>query len=1549
MNTLVAHLDADAFFASVEQAADTRLRGRPVAVGGERRGIIASASYEARRYGVYSPMPTALARRLCPGLIILPGDFEKYEQFSRWMFSYAYDFTPEVEIGSIDEGWFSLAGVRRPPLEVAATIREAIRQSLKITVSEGIGRNKLVSQIASKLNKPGVFRLVPPGEELRFLGPLPNRWLPGVGPRTAARLNAAGLPLIRHVAALPVDLLSLLVGSIAPQLSRFARGEDDRPLVPAREPAKSYSQQRTFARDQTDEAYLEATLRRMADELFARLRAEGRTVRTLTVRIRYNDMSEDQVSDSLPEPTDLESEVYGRLAWMLKRAWRRRVSLRMLSLKLSNLYGAVFRSELPLSPEAGHREARHRLAEVVDRLRQEHGRSVILRGHDLLLRQGEPDPTPRFQVSVPSVPWKSRSADAQRIGRPIRPLSRIEAVPTPSAVPRSTPARSRFKPPVPLVVRSHYSFLNSTLSVADIVRLATEQQLPAVALCDQGNLHGAVEFFIRMREAGLHPVLGAELRCGGQRLWLYVENATGYENLCRLLSSPAPRCRGTLEPGGPPPDDTRPPPGQPVEITEAVLQDPARTAGLIAVSPDPRLEACFRGRFYRALTTRRELRAYRPGDGPPAVPVAPVQYASPAERWKLDILQSIRTLTLLNQPHPEKSGRSRGHFRTAAEWAAALGDHPELAVHTREIAERCRFAFALGRPQFPPFRTPDGTGADTFLRRLVLAGLARRYPPARQAALRAQLEEELRIIHEVGYEELFLLTWDLLRECRKAGIPWITRGSAADSLVCYCLGISNVCPVRFDLYFRRFLNRERMALNKLPDIDIDFPHDRKDEVVDLLFRKHGPEHCAVVGGFSTFRARSAFAEVAKVLGLAEREVRRFTEHFPWSFGPVPDPEGEEESSRPFVGSETPPEGRLAALLRSRPETRDLPLEEEPYRTALTMAEFLEGVPRHPKMHPCGVVLSRDPIHRLTPTFVSPKGWPTTHLDMEAVEAVGLVKMDILAQGGLAVMRDTQAALARRGIHVDLGRLEVRRTEPGTSLPATEPKPAGGGEAAGVGLLLVNANPTPERFDDPEVWELIAGGEARAVHHIESPAMISLARMTNVRDIDTLIALVSVIRPGAANEDKKREFTRRHQGLRPVTYAHPSLERCLRSTFGLVVYEEHILQICDLFAGLPGGRADLLRRALIKENWSVVEQIGREFAECARCRGRSEEAIAQVWRLLTGFHGYAFCKAHSTAYGVEAYQSAWLKRYFPAEFMAAVLTHGKGFYRPLVYVLEAWRLGVPLLPPWINEPGPEFALVYDPPTDPAPPPPPGRPDPRARPAIRVPAVRVATLTQRTREAILVERQRGPFRSLADFFLRVQPTREEMEALSRAGAFDGFGRSRCEQFWEIQQLAARWDPHTPNGQGWLIPPPTARSDNRGAFEEPTHLQRLQWQMELLGFPAGGHPLELYPEVAWETYCPVARLGEFAGEEVTLCGLVIEDRLHHQSTGEPMKFLTLCDWTGMVETELFAASYRRFGLATVRYPLLEVTGRVEPFDNGRGYTLRVLRAGEPRRYRR
>ena len=1441
MRTIV-HLDADAFFASVEQAADSRLRGKAIAVGGESRGIIASASYEARQFGIYTPMPTARARKLCPKLIFLPGDYERYEQFSNWMFGYAYDFTPNVEQTSIDEGYFDItANHSRPASDIARTIGRAIRQSLKITVSEGMASNKLISQIASKLNKPAAFQIVADGQEKSFLHPLPNRWLPGVGPKAALRLNAAGLAEIGQIAATPVDLLELLIGNQAPALRQFANGIDERPLIPAGEPQKTFSQQETFNEDVTDEEYVEAVLRRMADQLFAKVREEGRSVRTLTVKVRYNDRDENQRAASLREPTDLETDIYGRLHGLLKEAWQRRVSLRLVSLKLSNVYAGVFRSELPLETNARQHEARERLAVVLDELRRNKGWSVVQRGHDLRLRDA-----PRDFVKAHAQP---AAAIRYQVRRAVRP---------PVAAP----------PYIPLRVRSYYTFLDSTLSPAAIVNLARQHGQTSVALTDLGNLHGAVEFAQEAKQAGIQPLFGTELRVQDQPLLLFVESAAGYANLNRLLSlkADADHTEGAVAA-----QQRRP-------LPRARLAEFAE--GLLAVSPDTELANLFPGRFYQMATKGA-------ASGRHAVVACPaIHYALPGDRMKYDIVQSIRTLTLLRQPHPEKRLDGALHFRTPAELAAACREHPEWLAHTQEIAARCRFELPFGKPQFPAFVPPDGSPPQEFLHRLVADGLRRRYG-GQAAAHQAQVAQELQIISAVGYEEYFLVVWNILQECRRQGIEWITRGSAADSLVCYCLGISDVCPIRFRLYFRRFLNQERMALNKLPDIDVDFPHDRKDDVVNILFAKYGRDHCAVVGGFSTFQARSAFADVAKVLGMAEREVRKFTHYFPWSFG------GSWGPDEPAVqtGAE------LRAQLAASPENRDLPLDEEPFKTTLDMAVFLDGFPRYPKMHPCGVVLSRQPMHELTPTFIANKGYPTTHYDMDAVEVIGLVKVDVLAQGGLAVMRDVRDALARRGVTVDLNALEP--------------------------------------WDNPAVWDMLAAGSGRSVHHIESPAMTSLCRQCQVRDVDTLIAIVSVIRPGAANEGKKLAFTRRYQGLEPITYPDPSLEAVLSDTFGLVIYEEHILQICEAFAGLPPGRADVLRRALNKHKRPVIAEICREFIQSATARGHTQAKIEEVWGLVTGFAGYAFCKAHSTAYGIEAYQSAWLKRYYPAEFMAAVLSNGKGFYDPLVYILECHRLGLKLLPPSVNAPGPAFTAQGQ--------------------NIRVPLIRAQGLTDGMTTRLLAERARGEFTSLADFYQRVRPLPEEFEAMIRAGGLDEFGLSRTRAFWEAQNLL-KADRHTPRSTRgarnleFTFDPPkdlvaSFFSDHACLLREPTRQERLEAETELFGYAVSGQPLELFPDIAWDTYCPVTRLGEHLGETVVTCGLVVEQRTHHQVTGEPMKFLTLADWTGMVETELFAESYRNYGLATVRYPVLEVTATVEPFENGRGFSLRVLRAGKPR----
>ncbi|HRH98572.1 MAG TPA: PHP domain-containing protein, partial [Prosthecobacter sp.] len=1075
---------------------------------------------------------------------------------------------------------------------------------------------KLVSQIASKLRKPHCFIEVAPGQEQGFLWPLENKWLPQVGPVLAAKLNTAGLRMVEHIARTPVDELSLLVGSGASALRDYALGNDLRPVVCDAPAAKSYGEQETFNQDTTDTTFIIARLRAMADTLMRRVREDGKSIRTVTLRLRYNDMDEVTRSASLDEPTDLEHDLYPLLQAMLTRAWERRVSVRLIGLRFTKVYDSGFCNVLPLEQSDMKRERLHTLSLIVDDLRR--GNRSIMRGHDLWLSQHRQ--APRQTLPKPQLVTDPTATVTNRVLRE-RPGT------GPQIITRHT---ARLAVPA-LNVKSCFSFLDSTLTIPAIIAAAAAHDMPAVAITDR-NLHAAVPFFQAATAAGIKPIIGAELCCDKKPLLAYVQNLRGYQNLCRLLSFNNDACIT---------------PTQMHDHLEGLIILPANTA---------------------------------------AVALPEIRYHKPADKVFFDIVQSMKTLTLLREKHARKR-RGDFAFHPPAEWpysAAAM-------QAAQDIAAQCEFAFDFKTLRFPRYTPADGSTPAAMLYRLAHAGLTQRYGiKARQHE--AQLREELAIISEVGYEEYFLTVWHLLKECSQLGIGWITRGSAADSLVCYALGISNVCPIRFELYFKRFLNRDRMALQKLPDIDIDFAHDRKDDVVRLLLDRYGPEHAAIVGGFNTFQARSAFGDVAKVLGVAENEIRRLTEHMPW----------------------TDARHAADAVALSR-ECDHSAWQEEPLRTALLMAGMLDGFPRYAKMHPCGVVLSRDPIRDQTPTFISGKGWPTTHFDMDAVEAVGLIKLDILAQGGLAVLRDTQATLRSQGLALDLPSLEVG-TRGGTEQPA-------------------RAEPV-EPWSDSGVWHMIATGNARGVHHIESPAMTSLACMADVRDIDRLVAIVSVIRPGAANGLKKAQFARRAQGLEPVDYTHDSLAPVLRSTFGVVAYEEHILQICEAFAGLAPGRGDVLRRALVKQDSAKINEVKVEFMAAAKERRRDARSIAYVWDLVAGFQGYAFCRAHSTAYAVEAYQGAYAKHYHPAEFMAGVLTNGKGFYSPLVYTLECRRLGIGFLSPDVNASNDAFTVERSDALSGTPAPPLGK-------AIRVPLRCIKDLSEATLARWRTEIARTPF--------------------------------------------------------------------------------------------------------------------------------------------------------------------------------------------------------------
>ncbi len=382
----ILHFDADAFFASVEQAADRHLRRRPIAVGNLHRGIVASASYEARRYGVYTPMPMSKARRLCPQLVVVPPHFDLYEQFSENIFGLAEEYTPLIERQSIDEGYLDLTGsqqyLRCDAESMAEKLQHTVADWLKLTISQGLARTKLLSQIAGKLHKPNGFKVIPPHrrDELNFLHPLPVKWLPGIGAVGSKLFHSAGITRIEQVAQLPVNWLAELAGRQAQRLKEFANNIDNRTVEASKPEAQSYGHQKTFETDTTDAAFIEATLRRLLDRAFRRVRADRKQVRTVTVKLRYTDMYENQGQMSLPEPTAAEEQMYPLISRLLHKLWSRRVRLRMVQVTLSKVYSGFEQLDL-----FGHKQRQRDLALTCDAIRERFGPQAMMRSHDRLL------------------------------------------------------------------------------------------------------------------------------------------------------------------------------------------------------------------------------------------------------------------------------------------------------------------------------------------------------------------------------------------------------------------------------------------------------------------------------------------------------------------------------------------------------------------------------------------------------------------------------------------------------------------------------------------------------------------------------------------------------------------------------------------------------------------------------------------------------------------------------------------------------------------------------------------------------------------------------------------------------------------------------------------------------------------------------------------------------------------------------------------------------------------------------------------------------------
>jgi DNA polymerase-3 subunit alpha len=1097
---------------------------------------------------------------------------------------------------------------------------------------------------------------------------------------------------------------------------------------------------------------------------------------------------------------------------------------------------------------------------------------------------------------------------------------------------------------VHLHCHSHYSFLRAVPSPAELIAAAVRESMPAVALTDTDGLYAAIPFYQAAREAGIKPILGAVLPIEDAEnatfpLLLLAANAEGYANLCRLVTRRqlddhplawslldthseglialyAPVAQAFLPVR--PSDSTgvRPKPSA-TRAAPTGSKCSAALQGGTAPTPerDPqakrasRLKEIFGENFYLELhhfpaSAKTNLRIATSLSRSLAVPLVAtnnVHFLAPADFLHHRVVNSIRAGQLLSRIAPPEIVDAEAWFKPAEAMRRAFADYPEALRATLEISERVQLKLDLGRLILPSFPVPEGETAFSYLWELCFRGARKRYhPPGRDVI--ARLTRELEVIDRLGLAPYFLLVWDIVREARRRGVPAAGRGSAASSMVSYCLGISRVCPLRWGLYFERFLNEQR---GDCPDIDLDLCGARRDEILDYVYERWGTQHVAMIGSFVTMHARLAVREVAKVFGVPPGEVNHFTRRLP------------HRSVR-----------EILEAIRVLPQCRALPAAEEPWRTILAVAERLDEAPRHMGIHPCGTVIAPGALAALVPLEKATKGIVVTQYDMNAVEALGLVKMDLLGQRGL-----TTIGLALANIERSTGRK--------------------------IDFDAISEN-------DRSTAAMLSAGRTMGVFQIESPGMRNLLRLMRARTMDELSVALALIRPGASEYGAKETFLRRLKRQEPVRYPHPSLEPILRETLGVCVYQEQVMQIAQVAGSLSLAEADLVRRASAKfADQRERARLRAKFLKAAARLGLSGEKLEDVWQMVEKFAGFGFCKAHAATYADLAYRIAYLKAHYPAEFLAAMCSSGAGFYHVSAYVEEAKRWGIPVLLPSVNHSAAEYTA---------------EPLPAAgassngnsnKRALRIGLIQVRGLRAETIAAIVASRNReGNYRSLEDFLRRVPANRDELTALIKCGAFDAVPEQEvpeCSAALQGGTASARtynaglkpgatpaavppqsitrpmrlWQLHlalsnksAAGGKALAAQAADLFPSNALPHDSTTAIplladydrdQRLAYEQEILEVSVSGHPLDRIQRNGEVWSNELGRAG-MRGKKVELLGWLITFRAVGTKDYRNMMFLTLEDQRGIYEAVLFPDAYERYGALVFETRTLRVSGRVE-----------------------
>lgn len=1025
-----------------------------------------------------------------------------------------------------------------------------------------------------------------------------------------------------------------------------------------------------------------------------------------------------------------------------------------------------------------------------------------------------------------------------------------------------------------LHLHTEYSLLDGACHIEKLLDKAKEMGQTSVAITDHGVMYGVIDFYKAAKARGIKPIIGCEIYIAkrgmtdkvhgidneNRHLVLLCKNEVGYRNLVAIVSK---------------------------AWTDGFYNKPradfdllrAHSEGLIALS------ACLAGEIPRALAVgaydaakeaaERYLDIFGPGNfylelqdhglqdqayvnpqlirlsretGIPLVVTNDCHYIEKEDTKMHHILICIQTNRTIEDEDVLEFGSDEFYFKSEEEMRALFPDCPEAADNTQVIADQCNLEFEFGHTKLPRFDTPDGSDNREYFRRMCYEGLYRHYGEHPDQSIIDRLEYEISTIDTMGYVNYYLIVYDFIRQAKSMGIPvGPGRGSGVGSLAAYCIGITGVDPLRYDLLFERFLNPERVSM---PDFDVDFSDERRQEIIEYVVDKYGADHVAQIVTFGTMAARLAIRDVGRAMAIPYNVCDTVAKLVPMELNMT-----------------------LDHALESVTELRDKYESDEQVRELIDMARKIEGMPRHTSTHAAGVVITDRPVVDYVPLSMNDDA-VVTQYTMTAIEELGLLKMDFLGLRNLSVIDHAEQMIGRHT----------------------------------PGFRVENM---PE--DDPKVFEMITSGATEGVFQFESAGMRRVIMQSEPESIEDLIAVISLYRPGPMKFIPTYIENRKHP--EKITYRHPRLSKILDVTYGCIIYQEQVMRIFRELAGYSLGRADIVRRAMSKKKHKVMEEEREYFIHGLRrddgtveiegcvARGVDERTAEIIYDEMESFASYAFNKSHAAAYAVVAYRTAYLKYYYPKEYMAALLTSVLGSSgKVAAYMEECARIGIPVLPPHVNESDTGFSVSED--------------------SIRFGLLAIKNLGRGVIQRMLLERERGgKFRSFYDFCKRMQGrdlNRRAVESLIRCGAFDGLGNNRREMLLAVTPVLESLDADKrKNIEGQIGLFDLGGEERADTYQMPKaeefpQAELLAMEKEVTGMYLSGHPMAPYAEVYRRDL--VARTDEIAqsaaGESdkysdeqyVDVLAIVSDVKRKVTKSGANMAFVTLEDIYGSIEALVF-----------------------------------------------